>query len=66
MGVKTIDLVHHIMGRYGKIKETDINDNQNRFDEAFDTNMPIDKYFNKLMNASSMQMMEISHTQGLI
>ena len=32
------------MGRYGKIIETYLKENQNRFDVALDTNMPIDKY----------------------
>ena len=40
-----IDLVHHIMYRYEKITETDLKENQNKFYEALDNTMPIDKYF---------------------
>ena len=47
MVVKEIDLVHHIIDRYGKITETDRKENQKIFDEALDTNMPIDKYIEK-------------------
>ena len=47
-GVKTIDLVHHLMDIYGKITETDLNNNQKKFDEALETAMPIGKYFEQI------------------
>ena len=37
MGVNTTYLINHLMDRYGKIIETDLQDNQKRFDEALDT-----------------------------
>ena len=43
MGVKTIDLVHHIMDRYGKTTETVLKKYQKIFDKALDTTMLIDK-----------------------
>ena len=42
--VNMIDLVHHLMDRYGKIIEIDLKENQKRFNGAFYTTMPIDKY----------------------
>ena len=45
MGVKMIDLAHHLMDRYVKSTETDLKENQKIFDEELDTNMPSDKYF---------------------
>ena len=48
MGVKTIDLVHYLMGRYGKIIETDLKDNHKIFDRALDTTIPIEKYFERI------------------
>ena len=45
MVVKTIDLVHHTMGIHGKIIETDLKKDQNRFYEAVDATTPIDTYF---------------------
>ena len=45
MGVKTIYLVQHIIGRYGRIIETDLKENLKRFDETLDTTIPIGKYF---------------------
>ena len=45
MSVKKIDMVYHLMGRYGKITETDLKENHKRFDEALDNTIPIDKYF---------------------
>ena len=36
------------MDRYGKIIETHLKENQKRFNEAFDTTMPIDKYFEQM------------------
>ena len=48
MGVNTIDLVHHLMDRYGKIIETDIQENQERLDKSLDTTMPTEKYFEQI------------------
>ena len=48
MGVNTIDLVHHLLDRYGKITETDLKENQKIFYEALDTTMPIEKYFDQI------------------
>ena len=45
MGVKTIDLVHHIMDGYGRIIETELKENNKIFDEALNTTTLIDKYF---------------------
>ena len=45
MGVKKIDLVHHTMDIYGKFIDTELNENQKRFDKALDTTTPIDKYY---------------------
>ena len=45
MGVKTVDLVQHIVDIYGKIMELDLKKNQKIFDEALDTTIPIEKYF---------------------
>ena len=45
MGVNTIDLVHHLADRYGKIIKMDLKENQKRFDESLYTIMPIEKYF---------------------
>ena len=42
--VNMIDLVHHLIDRYGKIIEMDLKENQKRFNGAFYTTMPIDKY----------------------
>ena len=50
MGFKTIDLVHQIMDRYGKITETDLKENHKRFDEALDTTIAIGKYFEIINN----------------
>ena len=36
------------MDRYGKIIETYLKENQKRFNEAFDTTIPIDKYFEQI------------------
>ena len=44
MAVKTIDLVHHLMDRYGEMIEKDLKENQNIFDEELDNTIPIDKY----------------------
>ena len=41
-------MVHHIMGRYGKVRETDLMKNQKRFYETLDTTTPIDKYFERI------------------
>ena len=60
-----IDLVCHLMDIYEKITETDLKENHERFGEALDTTTTIGKYFEKLMNVSSMQMMSSSHTQRL-
>ena len=48
MGVKTIYLVQHIIGRYGRIIETDLKENLKRFDETLDTTIPIGKYFEQI------------------
>ena len=48
MGVKTIYLVQHLMGRYGRMTETDLKENLKRFDEALDTAIPIGKYFEQI------------------
>ena len=45
MGIKTINMVHHLMERYGKIIETGLKENQKRFDETLYNSIPIDKYF---------------------
>ena len=45
MEVNKIDLVHHLMIRYGEITEMDLKENQKIFDESLDTTMPFDKYF---------------------
>ena len=45
MRVKMIDLLHHLMDRYGKITETYLKENHKILDEALDTTMPIGKYF---------------------
>ena len=44
MAVKTIDLVHHLVDRYGEMIEKDLKENQKIFDEELDTTIPIDKY----------------------
>ena len=36
------------MGRYGKVRETDLMKNQKRFYETLDTTTPIDKYFKRI------------------
>ena len=36
------------MDRYGEITEIDLNENLKIFDEALDTTMPIDKYFEQI------------------
>ena len=36
------------MGRNGKIKEKDLKEKQNIFDEALDFTMPVEKYFDKV------------------
>ena len=43
--VNTIYLSLHLIDRYGKIKEMDLKDNQKRFNEALNTIIPIEKYF---------------------
>ena len=48
MGVKTIYLVHRLMDRYGKISETDLKENHKRFDDALDTIMINNKYFEQI------------------
>ena len=48
MGVKTIDMVCHLMNRYGKVTEMDLKENHKRFDEALDNTIPIDKYFKQI------------------
>ena len=45
MGVKTIYLFHHIIDRYRKTTETYFKDNQNISNEAFDTTININQYF---------------------
>ena len=44
VGVKMIDLFHHLMDIYRKITETDLRENQKTFDEALNATMPVDKY----------------------
>ena len=61
MGVKTINLVHHLMDIHGEITEKYLKENQKWFDEALDTTMPI--FLNELMTATSVHMVEKSHTQ---
>ena len=41
MGVRKIDLLHHIMDRSGGIIEIDLKENQEIFDEELDTTIPI-------------------------
>ena len=65
MVVKTIHMLNHRIDRYGKIKETYLKDNQNRFDEALDTTISIGKYFKELMTSSCAEILAISHTQRL-
>ena len=48
MVVKTIDLFHYIMDRYGEIIEIDPKENHKRFDDVLDTTMPIDQYFERI------------------
>ena len=48
MRFNTVNLVHHIMYRYEKIIESDLKENQKRFDETLDTTIPIDKYFEQI------------------
>ena len=45
MGVKTIYLFHHIIDRYRKTTETYFKDNQKISNEAFDTTININQYF---------------------
>ena len=45
MGVNKVDLFRYLMDRYGKITEIDLKENQNIFNEAFDTTITIEKYF---------------------
>ena len=45
MVLKMIDLVHHLMDRYGKIVETNLKENRKRLNETLDTNIPNVKYF---------------------
>ena len=50
MVVKAIYLIHHIMDRYRKMTETDLEENRKVFDEILDTTMTIDKYFESIDN----------------
>ena len=50
MVVKAIYLIHHIMDRYRKTTETDLEENRKVFDETLDTTMTIDKYFERIDN----------------
>ena len=50
MGVKIINLIHHLMYRYGKTTETYPKENQKRFNEALDIKRPIEKYFKRIKN----------------
>ena len=45
MGVKTINMVQHLMDRYGKITENALKMNQKGFNEALNTTMTIGIYF---------------------
>ena len=42
IGVKRIDLVQHLMGKYGEITETDPKENQEMSNNALDTSMSFD------------------------
>ena len=42
IGVKRIDLVQHLMGKYWEIIETDPKENQERSNKALDTSMSFD------------------------
>ena len=48
VGVNTVDLFHPLMDRYGKIIETSLKENQKISDEAMDTTVSIDKYFEQI------------------
>ena len=63
MGINTIDLVHHIMDIYGKVIEMELKDNQKKFDEQLDTNIPIEFFWKELTTESSINMMGSIHTQ---
>ena len=41
MGVKRIDMVHHLMDRYGEIAGLDLNENHKISDKALDTTTPV-------------------------
>ena len=45
MGIKTINMVHHLMERYGETIETDPKEKQQRFYDALETTIPIEKCF---------------------
>ena len=48
MGVGAIYLIHHIVNIYRKITETDLKENQKRFDQVLETTMLIYKYFERI------------------
>ena len=48
MGSKIIYLVHHLMERYGNITETELKENHKIFDEALETTILIDRYFERI------------------
>ena len=64
VGFKAIDLIHHLMERCVKIRETDLEDNQTIFNEAIDTTIALEIDSILLKTASSMQMVSIrtAHT----
>ena len=45
MGANSIDLIHHMMDRYGNIIKTDLKDYQKMIFQSLDTAITIDKYF---------------------
>ena len=50
MGIKKINLVHHLIDRYGEIIRTDLKEKKYIFNEALDTIIPVDKYVEQVGN----------------
>lgn len=48
LGVKTRDLIDHLMDRYGKITPAELRDNKSRMEEPIDSSQPIDIYWQRV------------------
>lgn len=51
LGVSTLDIIDHLMDRYGKISPSALKENEDAMKEPIDTSVPIDVYFKRIDDA---------------